>query len=125
MYTYKAELIRVIDADTIEVKLDLGFHTYSVQKLRILNYDAPETYRPVNELEREHGKAATERAKELLTDQDIMIKTYKDKKGKYGRYIATVILPNARDYSAVMIEEGFAKRESYGGVLTVDRTITL
>jgi micrococcal nuclease len=46
-YTYKvAGVVRVVDGDTVDLQLDLGFHTRSVQRFRLLNVDTPERGQP-------------------------------------------------------------------------------
>lgn len=42
LFEYGAELVRVVDGDTLDLRVDLGFRMYSVQRFRLLNYDAPE-----------------------------------------------------------------------------------
>lgn len=116
-YIYnKVHVKRVKDGDTIvvDVYIDIGFSTHVIKELtlRIKDLDTPETWRPLNDTEREHGKQATARAKQLLDNKNISIKTYKP--GKYGgRYIADITLPDGRDFKDVMINEGFQKRISY------------
>ncbi|MCK4978669.1 MAG: thermonuclease family protein [Anaerolineales bacterium] len=110
MYQYKAEIIRVLDGDTMEMKIDLGFYIFTQQNIRILDIDTPETWRPSCGAEKEHGEAATKRAKELLEGETITL--ISAKKGKY-RFVGTIILPDGRDYATIMKEEGFEKKESY------------
>lgn len=111
MYKYNAKILRVVDGDTVVAEVDLGFSIKRKEKFRIAEYDAPESWRPKTQGEREHGNAAKSRATELLTGQEVVIST--GKQGKYGRYIAYITLPDGRDYATTMISEGFQKRESY------------
>lgn len=111
MYTYKAKVIRIIDGDTIEVILDLGLSISVTTKLRIADIDTPETYRPINEREREHGEAATAFVSDLILNKDVIVKTAKT--GKYGRYIAHVTIPDGRDLTEVLIANGYEKRSFY------------
>lgn len=115
VYTYKAEVIRVVDGDTIDCSVDLGFNTKTDVRFRIFSeehayFDTPETWRPKTEGEKEHGSEATARAKELMAGQKVVLKSIK--KGKY-RYLAEVFLPDGRNYANVMIEEGYQKRDDY------------
>lgn len=112
-YTYNATITKVIDGDTMVAVLDLGFDMTITRKLRILSLDTPETWRPQNEAEREHGKAATARAKELLENQRVVIHTQKDKNGYYGRLLASIEIAGGLDYAALMKAEGFQKRKEY------------
>ena len=111
-YRYKTRIIRVIDADTVEALVDLGFGISIERKFRVIGFDAPETWRPQNELEDAHGKKATKRAIELLVDKDLVFITSK-KVEMYGRYGAQILLEDGREYSTVMIREGYQKKESY------------
>ena len=112
LYIYKGKVIRVVDADTVDAELDLGFGITMTQRFRINDYDAPETWRPKTEAEKQHGQEATARAKELLEDQELFFKSSKIP-GIYGRYGATIWLPDGQDYTDVMISEGFEKRDNY------------
>lgn len=115
MYQYKAHVVRVLDGDTVEVRIDLGYDIHITKKIRIIAeshpyFDTPETWRPKTESEREHGKLATERALELLDDKDVILDSVKE--GKY-RYVAKIKLENNVDYADTMINEGFQKKDSY------------
>lgn len=111
-YKYRGYVKRVVDADTVDVILYLGFHIMTEQRLRIAFFDAPETWRPRNENEESHGKAATERAKELLMNKKLIFVTSKDS-GIYGRFGASIILDDGTDYAKKMISEGYQKRGEY------------
>jgi len=111
-YAYKGIINRVVDADTMDVTLDMGFGMYTKQRLRIDGFDAPETWRPRNEEERKHGEAATKRAKELLDSDELIFKTEK-LAGIYGRFSAEIILPDWQNFSDVMISEGYQKKKDY------------
>ena len=111
-YRYKATIVRVVDADTVDAIIDLGFGINVDRRFRIADFDAPETWRPRNDLENEHGTKATQRAIELLVDKDLVFITSK-RAGIYGRYGAQIFLEDGRDYAKVMIQEGYQKRETY------------
>lgn len=108
MYTYNATIIRVVDADTIDAQVDVGFSITINHRFRLSNYDAPETWRPKTESERTHGQKATKRAVELLLNKTLKITTEKDI-GIYGRYICSIELEDGKDFVTVMKEEGFEK----------------
>lgn len=112
LYVYKGVVTRVVDADTVDAELDLGFGITMAQRFRINDYDAPETFRPRNEAEKIHGKEATERANELLMGKTLYFKSSKVP-GIYGRYGATIWLEDGKDYAEIMISEGFSKKENY------------
>jgi len=112
LYQYKGKIVRVVDADTFDASLDLGFGISIEQRFRVNDYDAPETWRPRNEAENIHGKAATARAIELLMGKDLLFESTKVP-GIYGRFGATIWLKDGSNYAQVMISEGFSKKEEY------------
>jgi micrococcal nuclease len=112
LYQYKAKVLRVVDADTIDAAVDVGFGITMSQRFRINDWDAPETWKPRNEAEKAHGKAATARAVELLIDKDVLLKSTKVA-GIYGRFGADVWLEDGRSYTEVMINEGYTKQKNY------------
>jgi len=91
IYIYKiSDIIRIIDGDTIEVFIELGFNVYHREKVRLLGFDAPETFRPQTERERIGGKKVKEYLTSLLKDEkNLYIKT--KKRGKYGRYLGIIL----------------------------------
>jgi micrococcal nuclease len=112
LYQYKAKVVRIVDADTIDAAVDVGFGLIMHQRFRINDWDAPETWRPRNEAEKKHGAEATARATQLLLDKDILLKSTKVA-GIYGRFGATIWLEDGSNYSEVMIAEGFTKKKNY------------
>ena len=112
LYQYKATVIRVVDADTIDAAVDVGFGIVMNQRFRINDWDAPETWRPKNEAEEIHGKAATARAVVLLMGKNIILRSTKVP-GIYGRYGADIWLEDGSNYVDVMINEGFSKNDEY------------
>lgn len=115
MYQYKAKIIRIVDGDTVEATIDLGFDIKITKKIRVIAeshdyFDTPETWRPKSEAERAHGELANARAVELLENKEVILDSVKD--GKY-RYVAKIKLENGTDYGDLMINEGFQKKDSY------------
>ncbi|MEZ6057209.1 MAG: thermonuclease family protein [Planctomycetaceae bacterium] len=92
MYEYRARITRVIDGDTVEAEIELGFHVTFTATLRLIGINAPET----RGTERPQGLAATRYLESLLDDltgetRELTIRTQKDITGKYGRYLAELI----------------------------------
>lgn len=85
-YTYRAFVTRVVDGDTIDVTLDLGCCVYVKERLRLANIDAPE----MRGTEKLFGRQSKVVLAERVEGQHVIVQTEKDKRGKYGRYIATV-----------------------------------
>lgn len=91
MYRYKAEVVRVIDGDTVDLIVDLGFSMRMQERFRLYGINTPETR--TRDLEE---KAAGIRAKQYLIArlsgvQSLQIETHKDKKGKFGRYLCSLL----------------------------------
>lgn len=115
MYEYNALIENVIDGDTVDALVDMGFGLTMMVRFRLLAenheyFDTPESWRPTTEAEREHGEQAKARATELLLGKTFKIKSIK--KGKY-RYVCNIVLEDGSDYGDKMINEGFQKRDSY------------
>lgn len=102
MYQYKARLVRVVDADTLELEIDLGFHIRQEIRVRLLGIDCPERFT-------EEGKSATQFVKNWFTPEEfVIVTTVKDKQEKYGRYLAFVEGTNG-DLATALKEAGFIK----------------
>lgn len=86
-YVYRAHIISVYDGDTVRANIDLGFNIFmNDQVLRLCGIDTPE----VSGEEREQGLKIRDYVRDLILDKDVIIKTYKDSKGKYGRWLADI-----------------------------------
>lgn len=86
MYEYLAKVDRVVDGDTVDLIVDLGFFINTRMRVRLRGVDAPE----VRGEERPEGLAATAFVQEQIPDGcRVIIRTYKV--GKYGRYIADIL----------------------------------
>lgn len=117
MYEYKAKITRVVDGDTVDVDIDLGFNiVLKGERVRIVGIDAPES-RTRDRVEKVFGLAAKQRAKELLKG-DVVLKTQIDRsggdaKGKFGRILGDFVIGD-KTFTQIMIEEGHAV-DYYGG----------
>lgn len=107
MFDYTATVTKVIDGDTIDLAVDLGFHVGISIRTRLLGIDAPE-------VSTADGKAARDRLRAALpVSTAVKIHTEKDPGDKYGRWLALVEAPGLGDVSAWMISQGMAR--AYGG----------
>jgi len=112
MYRYRVLVTRVVDGDTFDAKVDLGFHMTAAIRFRLRGIDTPETWRPKTEAERKHGILAKNRVIDLIEGKEVTILT--EKSGKYGRWIATVLLQDrVKTLSELLVSEGFEKRAEY------------
>jgi micrococcal nuclease len=101
MYQYKAAVIEVIDADTFEASVDLGFYVYCRQRFRLSNYYAPES----DGRQRPLGLIGTAKLKEYLpVSKEILIKT--EKTDSFGRWLADVDF-NGKSLSQVLSDQGY------------------
>ena len=108
---YQAELERVVDGDTVDVTLDLGFDVkLHKQRVRLHGIDTPES-RTRNLEEKKLGLAAKERLKELCVGR---FKVKSLGKGKYGRVLGIPYTEDGQDICQLLIDEGHAV-EYYGG----------
>jgi len=86
-YVYRATVKKIVDGDTIDVLIDVGFGIYVTKRLRFLLIDTWE----VRGVEKEQGIIATERLTELINDAEkVYIQTIMDAEGKYGRVLAWI-----------------------------------
>lgn len=111
MYNYKAKVVRVVDGDTYDMEVDLGFGIRFQARFRLRDVDTPETWRPKSDAEREHGERATARVKELIEGKEVTI--YSHKLGIYGRYSADVYLTGGINLADLLREEGLEKLDTY------------
>ena len=116
MYKYKAQVERIVDGDTLDVVIDLGFKITTNQRIRLKGINTPETYN-VKKTSEEYkkGLAAKEFVVKRMEDNkyEIVIETNKDT-GKYGRYIGTIWLADkAISLNHELVEEGHAMVAKY------------
>ncbi|WP_047547986.1 thermonuclease family protein [Psychroserpens sp. Hel_I_66] len=104
MYHYKAKIIAVYDGDTVTALVDLGFLHFQEMKLRLFGIDTPE----LRGEEREQGMVVRDLLREMILDKEVEIHSYKDKQGKYGRYLATIVI-DGLDINRWLLDEGHAQ----------------
>ena len=93
MHEYKCEILRVIDGDTVDVDIDLGFGVWMrKERVRIHGIDTPES-RTRDKEEKIYGLAAKEIVKSYLkAGSDQLLQTEKDKTGKFGRILGKFLV---------------------------------
>tara|TARA_R100000664_G_C2759926_1_gene150343 strand:- start:8541 stop:8972 length:432 start_codon:yes stop_codon:yes gene_type:complete len=93
MYEYSCKVERVVDGDTIDVVLDLGFDILYKSRVRLYGIDTPES-RTRNLDEKARGKMAGAFLKEAIDKgKKVIIQTkLKDSRGKFGRVLGNVIV---------------------------------
>lgn len=113
-YTYKAEILKVVDGDTVDAKVDLGFCVYVIHRIRLNGIDTSEL-KDKDEVKRAHANRAKERLSELCrVGSTVTMVTYKA--DKYGRYLADIYVDSLATTSVnqLLIEEQLAKPYSGG-----------
>lgn len=117
MYTYRAKVVRILDGDTIECDIDLGFHITTRRIVRLSGIDVPHQF---SKDEQESIKA--KKAQELLQSRlnsSVILKTELGKKEKFGRVLAFVFesendLNTNQSLNLKLIQEGFAVKYDGG-----------
>ena len=90
MFEYRCKLIKVVDGDTIDVDIDLGFGVWlRDQRVRLYGIDTPES-RTRDLEEKKYGLAAKEYLIKWTGAGDLRIKTHKDERGKFGRILGEI-----------------------------------
>jgi micrococcal nuclease len=115
-YFYKADLIRVIDGDTLVALLDLGFECRYEAKVRFAGVNAPES-RTRDLREKALAKVATDRVVELLEGAELQVLSFG--KGKFGRVLgAPYYIPAGRKKAInlcdQLLKEGLCRKYSGG-----------
>ena len=104
-YIYKATCVGVYDGDTVTLDIDLGFnHSMNNQKIRLFGINTPE----VRGVEREAGLISKQRVKDLILLKNVILISHKDKTGKYGRWLGTIIVDGI-NVNQLLLDEGLAK----------------
>ncbi len=92
MYEYNCTVDRVVDGDTIDVVLDLGFSVLYKSRVRLFGIDTPES-RTRNKDEKARGKMASKYLEDAVNSGNVVIRTeLKDSRGKFGRVLGTVVV---------------------------------
>ena len=108
MYTYKVTVKKVIDGDTVDVDIDLGFGVVlRKERVRIMGIDTEES-RTRDKVEDLFGELAKARLKEILGKQTVLVCKKYDAKGKFGRILGDFQTKDGRMVTDVLIREGHA-----------------
>lgn len=116
VYEYKGLVTRIVDGDTIDMQIDLGFRIKTDIRVRILDIDTPEIYHPSCDEEKKHGHEAKDLAESLILNKPIIVRT-KKYTGKYGRWLGKIEYidggGNIQDFATTMTDRGMEKRNDY------------
>ena len=109
MFEYMATVLKIIDGDTVDLDVDLGFDVHAKMRFRLAGIDAPE-------MRTKEGKASRDwLVRQLLVGSEVVVCTEKDRKEKYGRYLATIFpVDGSMSINDKMVEVGHAKKYAGG-----------
>lgn len=108
MFEYKVYIQRVVDGDTVDVDIDLGFGVIlKKERVRIMGIDTPES-RTRDKVEKKFGLASKARLKEILGKEAVLVCKEYDAKGKFGRVLGDFTTKDGRMVTDVLVEEGHA-----------------
>ena len=112
MYEYKCKIVKIVDGDTVDVDLDLGFGVWlRDERVRIMGIDTPES-RTSDAMEKIFGQAAKDRLNSLLGGEAILLsqktKGGENMKGKFGRILGNFKTINGDNVADKLMEEGHA-----------------
>ena len=106
-YVYDAKIVRIIDGDTFDFEIDLGFSIHVKERMRLYGVNTPEIRGP----ERQEGLKVKKYVSDKILNKTFEILVYK--KGKYGRYVADLMLIDKERLSVHLFKNNMATRVSY------------
>ena len=113
LYHYNALVRSVYDGDTCRVDIDLGLGIWiRNEKLRLVRINAPELTGDTKAV----GIASRDALREMIDGKEVIIETIKDQRGKYGRYLAEIWLPENDGFVNIndqLVAQGFAEYKEY------------
>jgi len=108
MYKYEAFLVKVVDGDTVDAVIDLGFNVSIRERIRLWDINAPET-RTRDIKEKILGNKAKKRLKELLRVNKGKFRLVSHGFGKFGRCLGEIFV-NEQSINELLLTEGLVKR---------------
>ena len=100
MFEYQAKVINVVDGDTLDAEVDLGFKIYTKQRLRLAHVDTPER-------SEKNYTEAKEFVKKAVLNKEVKIKT--SKQSKWGYFLAEIYINN-ESLADMLISQNLAKK---------------
>ena len=112
MYEYKCKIIKIVDGDTVDIDLDLGFGVWlRDERVRIMGIDTPES-RTSDKIEKVFGLLAKDRLNSLLGEEAILLsqvtKGGENMKGKFGRILGNFKTIDGKNVVETLMSEGHA-----------------
>ena len=110
MYEYKCRIVKVVDGDTVDVDIDLGFGVWMKdQRIRLYGIDTPES-RTSDDQEKVYGLAAKDFVVKWTNAGDLSLKTFKDDRGKFGRILGEIWYGGEHNINQLLVDNHHAVR---------------
>jgi len=107
MYSYNCVINKIVDGDTVDINIDLGFGVWLYnERVRIVGIDAPES-RSSDLVEKQFGLLSTKRLKEIFNNGSTVVLVSNQFKGKFGRILGDFLV-DAVSVAETMLSEGYA-----------------
>lgn len=106
-YQYWSKILRIVDGDTLELEVAIGFNVYTKNKFRLIGVNTPETFgvKKTSE-EYKRGKAAVEGLQKMINVGDwVETRVYSGKREKYGRWLAE-LFKDGKSVNEYMLVKG-------------------
>lgn len=108
MFTYSADVTKVVDGDTIEVDIDLGFGVWHCnQRVRLNGIDTPES-RTADKEEKIRGELSKKKLKDLIEKKTVKITTAIDPNEKFGRILGTIVTEDGINVNEWLVANNYA-----------------
>lgn len=101
-FCYRAEVLRVLDGDTIELMIDVGFHQFTKQICRLTGLNCQELDTPLGVEAKQYTEAW------FASDKRCIVETVRDKREKYGRYLVRVMDFSGRCLNVELLRNNLA-----------------
>jgi micrococcal nuclease len=110
LFHYKATVTRVVDGDTVDASIDLGFDIHMKTRIRLSGINAPES-RTRDLVEKKAGLISKDYVESWckIEDQQVIVQTQLDGKGKFGRVLGRILSSDGICLNDKMVELGYAK----------------
>jgi len=110
MYEYKCKVVRVVDGDTVDVDIDLGFGVWMrKQRIRMYGIDTPES-RTSDKVEKKYGLAAKDFLVKWTNAGELTLRTFKDDRGKFGRILGELWWGGKQNINQLLVDNHHAVR---------------
>ncbi|MCH9658762.1 thermonuclease family protein [archaeon] len=116
-YIYDAKIVKVIDGDTFDFEIDLGFSIRIKERMRLYGVNTPET----KGIERPEGIRVKKYVSDKILNKTFEILVYK--KGKYGRYVSDLMLTKKERLSVHLYKKKMAKKITYDKAHDIEKLL--